>query len=826
MFMKPPLLNPWMVSKASESGWVKTLRLLPAVGLTGWMVLVCHGIDHCVAQTRIQKNDRGQVDRDWSRTLQPLLDQHCVECHQGTDAEAGLDLLKLGHDLSDPEQMRRWVLVHDRVQSGEMPPEGEAAIPARLKQDFIKSLGRDLNAADRQRNEVVLRRLNRIEYENSVRDVFGISVRVKDFLPEDTPTDGFDNVGEGLALSAEAMRAYLDAADAVLDAVFGPDEAPTFINHVTNLNDQRDHLGNLNDKQFGKMFRKTEAGLVIFQSNYCPTNLVNFSRLRAPAGTYHGSIRVRAIQSDKPVTLRIYGGDTIVGRAEKHLVGYYDIEPGQWQTIEFVDRLVQDRGTFQPKCYGTIDTRKDADTYPNPGLEIGEITIRGPLEKWPPPSRKQLLGDVDLDAGTIEDAEQIIARWLPRLFRRPVDEDEVSLHLDLVRSEMESGASFEDALRLTLKTALCSPEFLFLDEAGDTRISSHALAARLSYFLWSSTPDDELLALAASDRLREPQVLRQQVERLLRDPRSQAFTENFTGQWLDLREIDFTAPDEKLFPEFDELLKVSMVKETRAFFGEVLDRNLSLMNFIDSDFVMVNERLAAHYGIEGVAGQAIRKVKIPSESVRGGVLTQGSVLKVTANGTNTSPVLRGAWVMENLLGITPAVPPPNVPAIEPDTRGAITLAQQLAKHRDQPSCAVCHDRIDPPGFALENFNAIGGWRQNYRTTGEGKRPTVRRAPFTFNYVRYKIGLPVDAAGQTADGTPFRDIRDFKQWMLKDDAAVAAGLTRKLLTYAVGRRMGFADRAGIERIVQSAAKDDYRFRSLIHLMVQSDLFQQP
>ena len=286
----------------------------------------------------------GEVDADrgrefkqlWAQKGAPLFVEHCLTCHQGESAEAGMDLSVLGRDLSDPENIRRWVLVHDRIQSGEMPPEGEPRIDAGMKQRFMAALSRDLNSAQRQRNDVVLRRLNRVEYENSVRDVFDISVMVKDLLPQDTSTDGFDNVGEGLAVSAEAMRAYLDAADAVIDSVLGPDKQPKFINHVTNLNDQRDHLGNLNDNQFGKMFRRTDAGLVIFQSNYCPTNLVNFARLRAPAGTYHGTIRVRAIQSDKPVTMRIYGGDTIVGRAEKHLVGYYDIEPDKWQTIEFV----------------------------------------------------------------------------------------------------------------------------------------------------------------------------------------------------------------------------------------------------------------------------------------------------------------------------------------------------------------------------------------------------------------------------------------------------------------------------------------------------------
>ncbi|MDB4423397.1 DUF1588 domain-containing protein, partial [Rhodopirellula sp.] len=209
----------------------------------------------------------------------------------------------------------------------------------------------------------------------------------------------------------------------------------------------------------------------------------------------------------------------------------------------------------------------------------------------------------------------------------------------------------------------------------------------------------------------------------------------------------------------------------------------------------------------------------------GGVMTQGSVLKITANGTHTSPVLRGTWVLENLLGVSPAVPPPNIPAVEPDARGALTLRQQLEKHRDQPSCAVCHDKIDPPGFALENFNAIGGWRDNYRTTGDGERPALRRAPFTFNYVRYKIGHSVDASGETADRTSFQDVRGFKKWIMNEKNAIATGLTRKLLTYGVGRRLGFADRAQLNQIVELAKQKGYGFRDLIHLVVQSSLFQQ-
>ena len=646
-------------------------------------------------------------------------------------------------------------------------------------------------------------------------------------LPSDTPSFGFDNVGEGLAVSAEAAAAYLRAADATLDAVFGPPTEPKRIRHTTNLLEQKTHDGKpfLQDK-IGSMFRRTDDGLVIFQSGYCPTNLVNFARLRAPRGTYRGSIRARAIQSDQPVTLRIYGGDTIVGRRERHLVGYYDVPPDQWTTIEFTDRLLEDGGTFQPKCYGTRDTRKDANTYPEPGIEIGEITIEGPLEAWPPRSRERLLGDVEPQSATLEDARSILLRVLPRAFRRPTDPAEVDSYLNLVAGALAEDRPFEDALRLGLKGILCSPEFLFLEEPGGDVISQPALASRISYFLWSSMPDDDLLSLAREGRLTDPDVLRDQVERMLRDPKATALVENFVGQWLDLRDIDFTSPDQNLYPEFDELLKVSMIEETHRFFREILQRDLSVTNFIDSDFTFLNERLAQHYGIPDVRGQSFRKVSLPAGSVRGGVLTHGSVLKVTANGTNTSPVLRGVWVMENILGQSIPPPPDGVSAVEPDVRGATTLREQLAKHRDVDSCAHCHRRIDPSGFALENFDVIGGWRDHYRTVGEGQRPEFSQHPITFAWIRYRIGRPVDATGQTPDGQSFADIREFKRILLQDQRTVAAALTQKLMTYALGRRIGFADRVSVNRIVDQIAVENYGFRSLIHAIVQSKTFRAP
>ena len=397
----------------------------------------------------------------------------------------------------------------------------------------------------------------------------------------------------------------------------------------------------------------------------------------------------------------------------------------------------------------------------------------------------------------------------------------------MTSAALDEGRSFEDSLRLGLKAILCSPHFLFLDEPGHDRISQHALASRLSYFLWSSMPDDALTSLADQGLLENPEVLRDQVERMLDDPKARALTDNFVGQWLNLRDIDFTSPDQQLYPEFDELLRISMVEETHRFFRELMEQDLSIVNFIDSDFTFLNQRLAEHYGIDGIRGQRLRKVILPNDSVRGGVLTQASVLKVTANGTNTSPVVRGVWVLQSFLGQDIPPPPSGVAAVEPDIRGATTLRQQLERHRNDSSCSVCHHRIDPAGFALENFDVIGGWRQRYRTLGEkGDRPGFKQDPHTYAWIRYRLGLPVDASGRTAGGETFDDIRQFKRILMEQDEVFARGLTGKLLTYALGRRIGFSDRPEVGRIVKATADRNYGLRTLIHEIVQSDLFRRP
>ena len=326
----------------------------------------------------------------------------------------------------------------------------------------------------------------------------------------------------------------------------------------------------------------------------------------------------------------------------------------------------------------------------------------------------------------------------------------------IVQAKLDGGYTFEQAMRAALKGVLISPEFLFLREQPG-KLDDFALASRLSYFLWSTMPDDELFALAEQQKLSQPDVLRQQVERMLASPKAAAFTENFVGQWLGLREIDATEPSHIFYPEFDHLLKVSMIRETELFFDEVLKHDLSLTNFVASDFTMLNGRLAKHYGIPGVEGWEFHKTPLPPDSHRGGVLTMASVLKVTANGTTTSPVLRGAWVLDRILGTPPSPPPDDVPAIDPDIRGATTIREQLAKHRSVESCGVCHRKIDPPGFALESFDCIGGWRDKYRVTGNGERGHGRR--------------PADVVSQGQDGGSLR--RDARRRAVREHRPVQA-----------------------------------------------------
>ena len=504
----------------------------------------------------------------------------------------------------------------------------------------------------------------------------------------------------------------------------------------------------------------------------------------------------------------------------QHNVGYFEVgaEP---QTFE-IETTMEKGGVLQFFALGLPTYIKKKPDVVYPGVGFGEVEVTGPLyEQWPPEQHTRLFGDVDLKTGTLDDARAILGRFVPRAFRRPATEAEIAPYVELVASRLAAGRSFTESIRVGLVGVLCSPHFLYLNEdrrpAGE-RISDFELAARLSYFVWSAPPDQTLVDLATEKRLGTPEVLRLQVDRMLADPKSEALVKNFTGQWLKLRLIGETVPDAKLSPKFDELLQESLIWESEGYFREMLKADVRIDDLLDSNWGMLNERLATHYGIPGVTGLKLRRVSLPNESVRGGVLTQGAVLKVTANGTTTSPVTRGVWVLENILGRPTPPPPPNTAGIEPDIRGAVTVREQLAKHRSTESCNVCHKSIDPPGFALESFDPTGAQRENYL------RWKVTNAEHNWGHV--EKGAPVDSTGTAESGERFADIREFKRLLLARRDDFAHCLAEKLLAYGLGRETGFGDRDSIAAAVRRTRDGGGGLRTLIHAVVESETFGRP
>jgi len=472
-----------------------------------------------------------------------------------------------------------------------------------------------------------------------------------------------------------------------------------------------------------------------------------------------------------------------------------------------------------------------------PGVVFRWLEVEGPIREASPDTGLRLLfGDLPVTRGTnkaaqvevasahpVQDAERLLRTFLKAAYRRPGAEKEARRFLPVVEAALKSGSGFAESMIAGYTAVLCSPEFLCVEEHPG-RLDDHALATRLSLFLWNSVPDAELRAVADSGQLRRPEVLRAQTERLLDHPNSRRFVEAFLDYWLDLRRIQATSPDATLYSDYylDDLLTESAQEETQAFFAELVRGNLPAGNLVASDFAVVNERLALHYGLPPFEGVAVRRVSLPKDSPRGGLMTQAGVLKVTANGTTTSPVLRGAWIMERLLGRPPPPPPPGVPAVEPDIRGAATIRQQLDKHRSQESCAACHRKIDPAGFALESFDVMGGFRENYRALGPGtpeKGLGMGGQKFEFHRA-----LAVDCSGELPDGRPFRDIRELKALLLDDEPQIARNLTRQLAVYATGSPVRFGDSAAIEEILARTRADAHGVRSLIHGLVQSPLFQ--
>ena len=767
-----------------------------------------------------------------------FLENHCYDCHDSFDQEGELNLETLGFDRSNRDSLLRWAYLLDRVQDGEMPPKKK--LNEQERSVFIKELEQLLHTTSlhHQKSEgrTRSRRLNRVEYENTLHHLLGIDIPLAQFLPEDPTPEGFSNIAESQQLSYHLLEKHLQLVDLSLDEAFRRVLHPSpLFNKTLSARDIGHTYVNRRDSDRRSVLHNDLAVSISANNNY-------HGRIPNAAvpedGWYRITLTAKAHNppSGRGIWTKIHRGLISPRAPTVHWVGSFlagdefktytfetwmnkghliEVRPGDNTLTKSPGKAVSDGSAIhQAKVTGTALKSLNIQRI-HRGLSTAQIKSR-------------LFGKLTLKDGTLvsqnpeEDLKRLIRRFATQAFRRPVNSQELFGYQQFAHQTLTSTGSLSQALHAGYRALLSSPRVLFFTEKLGP-LDDFSIASRLSYFLWSSPPDASLLKAAKHGQLSHPPTLRQHTERLLNDPRAENFIKNFTDSWLGLKDIDFTTPDIQLYPEFDSILKHSMLDETRAFLRELLQNDLSISNIIHSDFAMLNERLARHYRIPGVSSSSVSKVILSQnqQKQRGGLITQGSILKVTANGTTTSPIIRGVWLLENILGIHIPPPPDNVPAVEPDIRGAISIRDQLDKHRSIKSCNACHVKIDPPGFALENFDVIGGWRENYRALNsknkqDSSRPT--KGP-------WRHGQLVDASYQFPDGTRFSNLSDFKKHLLADPSDLAKNLLAKLLTYSTGASVEFADRRKIKSILTTLSKKDHiGFRSLIHATIQSEIFQ--
>jgi hypothetical protein len=844
----------------------------------------------------------GATQDQASAALHSFVEAHCVECHDSETKKGDLDLTALKLDSAGFDA---WVQVHDRVRAGEMPPEKKPRPAAKEVHAAMKSLSQQLVAMDTAREQregrTGLRRLSRVEFENTLRDVLALpALRVAHELPADGKAHGFDRSPAALDFSFVHLAKHVAAVDAALNAATPAfvEKPPVFtyrwypwsttvIGTLTGFKEAMGLIGMTRDETFyAKSSRITDdepkaTAIGLFRlgdesaryrvSPFTPV-LDGVHRIRVSGYSF-------AWDGKQVVPTQSHGAVSFGILAKGLSYGTVDLPPYKAGAVELTAWLergggmtpgVPDELMFTPETCERLPhyaqtkqgIREDmhGPPHPAPGVAVEWIEIEGPLhETWPPASQRALFGELPVSVwkaesgvpkpvqqiwsrgravssqpkdntyGTRnekrpvvqvvsavphEDARRLLASFLRRAFRRPVKDAELARHMDVFTKRLTAGDPFQDALKEAYRAALTSPEFMLLGSD---------LASRLSYFLWAGPPDEALIALAERDELRKPEVLRAQSERMLRDAKARRFIENFTGQWLRLREIDATQPDKTLYPEFTGLLQESMVAETRAFFTELLSKDLGAVHFVKSDFAMLNQTLARHYGIAGVTGHELRRVSLPSDALRGPFLAQASIHKITANGTTTSPVRRGAFVLEQILGILPKPPPPGAGSIEPDTRGTTTVREQLAKHKTLATCAGCHAQLDPYGFALERFDVTGVWRDQYRASHA--REDFSRI-VDGRGVWYHYDKPVDASGELADGRAFHDFAALRDMLAADERGLARAFVQHLIVYATGAPVSFADRREVERILDRSSAAHYGVRTLLMEVILSPLFARP
>lgn len=727
------------------------------------------------------------ADARFQKEVLPYLTKHCYSCHGDGKKRAGLALDRYQDDLAVQKDRKTWDNILNMIRTGEMPPKEKPRPDVQETEAVLKSIDAVLASLDcsgpRNVGRVTLRRLNRVEYNNTIRDLLGVDFKPAADFPSDDVGYGFDNIGDVLSLSPLLLERYLAAAESVLERAIVHVETPKpTVVQLPGMRVSRDA---------GEM-RRGEAMLINDRGDAYAESFLE-------EGDYTIRVTVTADQvGDAAVRASVRVG--FIERKEFEVKNDSD-KP---QTLELKVRLRAGTARVAVSLRNPFTDPDDAAKQRR--LYVRSIAVDGPHNPPPPPTpethRRIMTHSPNIPPR--EAAAEIVSRFATRAFRRPVKPEEVERILKVYDAAEKAGERFENRIRLALCRVLVSPHFLFrveLDPA-DAKpgtaypVDEFALASRLSYFLWSTMPDDELFSLAGKGELR--QNLEVQVRRMLKDPRSSAFVQNFAGQWLTLRTLATVTPDRKTFPNFDAELRGAMQRETELFFEAILRDDRSVLDLLDADFSFVNERLAKHYGIEGVVGKEFQRVKMPPE--RGGILTQASILTLTSNPTRTSPVKRGKWILEQILNTPPPPPPPDVPELQDEKQLTGTLRQVMEQHRASPVCASCHNRLDPIGFAFENFDAIGAFR-----TKDG-------------------GFDIDPSGVLPDGKKFQGPAELKA-ILKGKKELFVGcLIEKMLTYALGRGLEYYDKCAVDAIHTAMTKNEYRFSTLVVEIVKSEPFQ--
>lgn len=834
------------------------------------------------ADSELQPDTKG-----FAKNVEPFIAEHCVECHGPKKQKGKLRLDALKNEFLDPATAKTWKNVVNTVNSHEMPPEEQHQPDPQSTNQFVDWLTAELGRAEiaKRSTSTVMRRLNRAEYNNTIRDLVGVNFQPAEKFPEDPSGGGFDNIGEALTVSPLHLELYYTTARQILDrAIFEGEQPPVLKWHFEPEEhiDKSDGARVKRDGQtitVGKGKNAAENGFtVVHHSNW--DTVVSIKHFKVPhEGEYiirfraAGRVPTRAHVLESARTLLAMRRDAEVAKGSdaKYQGDLYARDLAHFETHRMYDygpprvkistnlggapRVVSemdvDAPESEPKVYevranltsqhGEVlfeyaysvptvlardwQVRKE---FAMPELLIDWIELEGPIfPSWPPASHTRVLvtgsggfqppGAAGKPPLPVEAAREVLTKFMTRAFRRPVTDEEVDERVAMFEQVRAKKTSFAEALKVPLAGVLTSPNFLFLVEpAASTdkgrKLTGYELASRLSYFLWSSMPDDELFRLAASGELSKPAVLAKQVDLMLADPKSDAFVSNFAGQWLGLRKVGANPPVKNLYPEYDRHLELSIVRESESFFAEILRHDLDARNLIKSDFVTINERLARFYGIPGVKGDEFRRVPAPPESHRGGVVTQASIQSITSNGTRTSPVVRGVWVLKTLLGTNPGLPVANAGEIASKVPGInkATVRQRLQIHRESASCARCHDKIDPLGLALENFNAAGEWRDQEAHGWNGRIEANDPA--------------IDASAKMPDGTEFKGVEGLQEQLLKKEDLFLNGLATQLFTYALGRELGFSDRPVVLAAADAMKKNQYTLRSLVQAVVASEAFR--